>query len=110
MICHFNGLRTSFQTMYRKVKSIEIWPRNQAKTVRKLVRSIFQAALGELEFLQICDSYECNFLRVHRWMSKLVNIQSTNPNSHKCGRDSLGKSVKIYPEDSVCIGSVRLTD
>ena len=51
-----------------ELKCVGNWPRNQAKTVQNLVRYFFHAALGEIKFLKISDSYGCNFVRVPRGM------------------------------------------
>ena len=51
-MCHFKVHDIPVNLTYSTPESIQIWLRNQAKTVRKLVRRIFQTPLGNLNFLK----------------------------------------------------------
>ena len=88
--------------MYRTVKSIEIWPRNQAKTVRKLVRGIFQVVLGEFKFL-INYKTQLKILRGHnrQWsyakyilntcISQMTYLVMAVPDVIDIGRNDCGR-------------------
>ena len=71
--------------------------------LRSLVRGIFQAGLGEVEFLKTSDSYGSSFLRVHRGMSKFPYIKSWSLYSHYCGFQKPLKTVPIYRLDPVVV-------
>ena len=54
---HFKVQTKPVNLIYSTPKSIQVWQRNLAKMVQKLVHSIFQAALGEFEFLKNSKHY-----------------------------------------------------